>query len=41
LSPWLDAREAELEVHRSHAEHLGELGHAWAALAFLLPESAP
>ena len=41
LQPWLDARAAELDVHRSHAEHLGELGHAWAALAFLLPESAP
>jgi outer membrane protein TolC len=41
LQPWLDAREAELDVHRSHAEHLGELGHAWAALAFLLPEATP
>lgn len=41
LQPWLDAREAELEVHRSHAEHLGELGHAWAALAFLVPEATP
>jgi outer membrane protein TolC len=41
LSAWLDAREAELEVHRSHAGHLGELGHAWAALAFLQPEATP
>jgi outer membrane protein, heavy metal efflux system len=41
LQPWLDAREAELDVHRSHAEHLGELGHAWAALAFLIPEVTP
>jgi hypothetical protein len=41
LQPWLDAREAELEVHRSHAEHLSELGHAWASLAFLLPEATP
>jgi outer membrane protein TolC len=41
LQPWLDARAAELEVHRAHAEHLGELGRAWAALAFLLPESSP
>jgi outer membrane protein, heavy metal efflux system len=41
LQPWLDARAAELEVHRSHAEHLGELGHVWAALAFLLPENVP
>jgi outer membrane protein TolC len=41
LQPWLDARAAELDVHRSHAEQLGELGHAWAALAFLLPEASP
>jgi cobalt-zinc-cadmium efflux system outer membrane protein len=41
LQPWLDARAAELEVHRSHAEHLGDLGHAWAALAFLFPEVTP
>ena len=41
LQPWLDARDAELQVHRSHAEHLGELGHAWAALAFLVPENTP
>lgn len=37
LQPWLDARRDELDVHREHAEHLGELGRAWAALAFLLP----
>jgi outer membrane protein TolC len=41
LQAWLDARTAELEVHQAHAEHLGELARAWAALAFLLPESAP
>jgi len=41
LQPWLDARTAELEVHQAHAEHLSELARAWAALAFLLPESAP
>jgi len=41
LQPWLDARAAELEVHQSHAEHLGDLARAWAALAFLLPESTP
>ncbi len=40
LQPWLDARAAELDVHRDHAVHLGELGRAWAALAFLLPESS-
>lgn len=37
LQPWLNARRDELDVHLAHAEHLGELGHAWAALAFLLP----
>ena len=37
LRPWLDARRDELEVHLTHAEHLAELGHAWAALAYLLP----
>jgi outer membrane protein TolC len=41
LQPWLDARAAELEVHRAHAEHLGELGRTWATLAFLLPENTP
>jgi outer membrane protein TolC len=41
LQPWLDARTAELEVHQAHAEHLSELARAWAALAFLLPESTP
>jgi outer membrane protein TolC len=37
LQPWLDARRDELDVHLSHAEHLAELGRAWATLAFLLP----
>lgn len=41
LQPWLDARRDELAVHLAHAAHLGELGHAWAALAFLLPEETP
>ena len=41
LQPWLNARRDELDVHVSHAEHLGELGRAWAALAFLLPENQP
>lgn len=36
LQPWLDARRAELELHLAHARHLGELGRAWAALAFLV-----
>jgi cobalt-zinc-cadmium efflux system outer membrane protein len=37
LRPWLDARRDELDVHLAHAEHLAELGRAWAALAYLLP----
>jgi outer membrane protein TolC len=36
LQTWLDARRDELDAHLSHAEHLGELGRAWAALAYLL-----
>lgn len=40
LQPWLDARRDELSVHLSHVTHLRELGLAWAALAFLLPEDA-
>lgn len=40
LQPWLDARRDELAIHLSHAEHLGDLGRAWAALAFLLPTEA-
>jgi outer membrane protein TolC len=34
---WLDAQRDELDVHLSHAQHLGELGRAWTALAYLLP----
>jgi len=41
LQPWLDARRDELAVHLAHAEHLGELGRAWAALAYLLPKDQP
>ena len=42
LQPWLEARRDEIELHIEHARHLGELGRAWAALAYLLPEeSAP
>ena len=42
LQPWLQARRDEIELHIEHARHLGELGRAWAALAYLLPEeSAP
>lgn len=38
LQPWLQARRDEIELHVEHARHLGELGRAWAALAYLLPE---
>lgn len=38
LQPWLEARRDEIELHLEHARHLGELGRAWAALAYLLPE---
>ncbi len=38
LQPWLEARRDEIELHVMHARHLGELGRAWAALAYLLPE---
>lgn len=41
LQAWLDARRAELELHRDHAEHEAELGKAWAALAYLLTETTP
>lgn len=38
LQPWLDARRDELESQLEHAQRLGELGRAWAALAFLLSD---
>lgn len=38
LQPWLQARRDEIELHLEHARHLAELGRAWAALAYLLPE---
>ncbi|MBS0455925.1 MAG: TolC family protein [Proteobacteria bacterium] len=37
LQPWLDARRDELAAQLAHAQQLGELGRAWAALAYLLP----
>jgi len=40
LQPWLDARRDELDVHLVHVEHLGQLGRAWATLAFSLPAEA-
>lgn len=38
LQPWLDARHDEIETFITHAQMSGDLGRAWAALAFLLPE---
>ena len=38
LQPWLDARRAEIETYITHAQMSGDLGRAWAALAFVLPE---
>lgn len=40
LQPWLNARRDELDAQLSHAKHFGELGRAWAALAYLLPTEA-
>jgi outer membrane protein, heavy metal efflux system len=40
LRPWLDARRDELAAELLHVQQLGELGRAWAALAFLLPTEA-
>ncbi len=41
LQPWLSARRDEIEARISHARMVGELGRAWAALAYLLPEENP
>jgi|JI8StandDraft_1071087.scaffolds.fasta_scaffold00969_12 cobalt-zinc-cadmium efflux system outer membrane protein len=38
LQPWLDARRDELESQLEHAQRLGDLGRAWAVLAFLLSD---
>ena len=38
LQPWLNARRDEIETRISYARMLGELGRAWSALAFLLPQ---
>lgn len=37
LQPWLDARRDELASTRDHIAHMGELGRAWVALAYLFP----
>ena len=41
LQPWLSARRDEIEVQITHARMSGELGRAWSALAFLLPQENP
>jgi outer membrane protein TolC len=41
LRAWLDARRDEAEAHRVHARQLGDLGRAWADLAYLFEESVP
>jgi cobalt-zinc-cadmium efflux system outer membrane protein len=41
LQPWLEARRAELDVHRAHAEHKANLGRAWVALVYLIPAQEP
>ena len=37
LGQGVDARRDELDIHLAHAEHLADLGRAWAALAYLMP----
>jgi len=38
LQPWLNARRDEIEEEISHARMSGELGRAWSALAYLVPQ---
>ncbi len=38
LQAWLEARRDEIEQHLELARLQGELGRAWAALAYLLPD---
>lgn len=38
IQPWFDARRDEIETHVTHTREHGELGRAWSALAYLLPE---
>ena len=37
LQPWLDALRDEIQIHVAHAQMSGDLGRAWASLAYLLP----
>jgi len=38
LQPWIDAQREEIDLHRMHVQLLGDLGRAWAQLAYLIPE---
>jgi outer membrane protein TolC len=41
LQPWVEASRDEIELRIQQARQLGELGRAWAALAYLLPGEEP
>lgn len=41
LQPWLEARRDEIELRIEYARQQGELGRAWSALAYLLPDEEP
>lgn len=40
VQAWLNAQRDEHDVQLLHAQHQGDLGRAWAALAYLLPTEA-
>ena len=40
VQTWLNAQRDERDVQLLHAQHQGELGRAWVALAYLLPIKA-
>ena len=39
LQPWLEARRDEIDMRISYAQALAAWGKAWAALAYLIPDS--
>lgn len=41
LQPWLEARRDEITLRLDYADALAARARAWAALAYLLPESTP
>lgn len=41
LQPWLEARRDEIALHLDYTDALAARARAWAALAYLLPESTP